>query len=263
MIAFYEMVERRADSEFELAVIQAEEINLFYARRLAERRRWWPMVIDLTRALLNHYLALGRRAEYRRLGDATYAQMIDPATLKSREGTEEFWAEAMTLAHSVATHEHQPEAKRLFGAIVEHVHQQLGDLSACDPAKISNEQRRLAQSYLHATRMHLLVSVTGLAPDELAEAAKLGDEAYSLASRLKMTKEAAALALHLGHCYFDMVGSRICQKRKNGTSNLSGTPTRRMSDSEPCACLSWRRCVTVALRKLENRMPNPLWYGIT
>jgi tetratricopeptide (TPR) repeat protein len=209
MVALTFMAENDVDSTVTLNMLQSEEHNVLYARRLAERRKWWPIFVNSTRSLTNFYSATGRIAEHGRLVRATVDRLIDPVTLKSREGSEAVWIEAMVFAHSLACREHRTgDANRLYAEIVAHTRRQLGDLQTCVPAQLSAGQRELARGYLHASRIRVGSSVTRMARDEFADAARLGEEAHGFACRLEMMGEAAALALHLGHCYTDMGGEQ-------------------------------------------------------
>jgi tetratricopeptide (TPR) repeat protein len=186
-------------------IIEIHEPNLLHARRIAERNGVWPHYLNATRIIRNLYFRSGRNAESSRITTATIERMVDPETMASREGLEEFWFEAISMAHSLACHDARVgDADRLFGMLKTRLETELGSaITQVDAQNLSSRLRGAAQTYIYAVRIHIASIVGRKAVDHLERAMQLGEDGYQLALRLNLTDELAPIAMHIGHCYAD------------------------------------------------------------
>ncbi|UVK53848.1 CHAT domain-containing protein [Mesorhizobium sp. AR02] len=187
-------------------IVKIHEPNLLHARRLAERHCLWQEYLSATWIIRNSYDSSGRHAESRRIAIATIERMLDPVTMVSREGLEEYRFATIGMAHSLACQDARvSEANRLFGMLEERVETEFGSpIAEIQPQDLSPQLHEAAQVYVHAVRMHIASIVGRKATDQLEKAAQLGETVYQLALGLDLENELGPMAMHIGHCYADI-----------------------------------------------------------
>jgi hypothetical protein len=199
-----------------MAILNAEEENLLQVLRLARRHGWWTLAVQASNVICTFYGDMGRQVESIRLLRAIVADCLDVETLTSLKGREECWLDAVALGLQLGLLEHNlVAAERFYSAASKHLLAEIGDAISRETSAISEAERGLIKKYIDLTRVWIGGMVESRVRANLLATAKLGEQAFDLASRFGYHESAGKVAFHLGHCYFEIPGEGALLTEEN------------------------------------------------
>ena len=207
-----------------IAVIQAEESNMLYARRLARQNDWWNPLTSVMQGLHVLYAHTGRRSEWRRLVEEIVPDFVEPVGDGPLPGREARWSLVTGYRVDLAREMRQWQKandlqqvrvdwnrRRAHDAIT-RLEQEAGlRAQATAPCPLSERIRRLGQKVTGNDRNEVRILAVSLG--------KLGDvrrellncdcvtayrEALELMNVIDDRAGAAPCAFNLGNAYKDL-----------------------------------------------------------
>ncbi|MEQ9356376.1 CHAT domain-containing protein [Coleofasciculus chthonoplastes] len=190
-------------------LLNLEEANLLYARKLAQTNSWWLALMKTVQGLRTLYEHTGRRLEWARLVEELVPHFVEPSTDGSLPGREEEWAIITEYRVELAREGQQwEEAERLHRARMEWACQQASSALAAPPETLNSIDCRTIRTL--SCSLHELGQI--LREQGKSDCVTAYEKALALLERIGDKAAAAVCSLNLGHAYTQIPAIRNLHK---------------------------------------------------